>query len=143
MNLAFSKRKILGIVILIACIFVSIAYSYSYYFIDIQNRDYFHKLIDNNATNITKEGMTDMSANNIIYSIINDVSNNSNVDITPHQQLEAVRSLSLLGDYSKTNRNTLLGILDSSGNSDNTKVSNVNRFLLTYSSLTSSSTDKT
>lgn len=139
-----SNRKKLAIFILLLCIFLSFLFSYAPYIVNLQNKNYFERItgerthfLANSRKVSLEEGMTDMSANNIIYSIINDVSGNNN-EITPYQQLMAVRSVALMGDYSNTNLKTLTDILDNSGNSDNTKLSNVNRYLLTYSTIGSS-----
>ena len=85
-----------------------------------------HKSSQNNAklfSTSNKEGMTDVSANNMIYDIIND----KDAKVTVFQQLLTVRQIAEMGDYSKYNAKNLMDILDSSGNSDNTKITNLNR----------------
>jgi len=143
-------------VFLLLCIFVSLSLSDVPFIIDMQNKQYYYKVVNEynginpqikenysqkqqikeNMSNSysllqyspVKEGMTDISANNIIYDIINDKGNPT----TPFQQLLAIRQIAQMGSYSKTSMQNITEILDSSGNSDNTKITNLNKFINTY-----------
>ena len=137
-----SKKKFFSISLLLFCIFVSLYLSDIPYIVDLQNRCYYDKIIDefksersivlsggkSSHSSPNKEGMTDVSANNMIYDIINE----KDPKVTVFQQLLAVRQIAEMGDYSKYNSKNIMDILDSSGNSDTTKVANLNRFVNTY-----------
>ena len=110
-------------IFLLICIFISLSLSDIPFIIDMQNKQYYYKVINEynsvnplikepysqkqrlkeNMTNSysllehspVKEGMTDISANNMIYDIINYKSNPT----TPFQQLLAIRQIEQMGSY--------------------------------------------
>jgi hypothetical protein len=153
MKFEISKKKFFSILLLLFCIFISLYLSDIPFIVNLQNKCYYDKIIDeyNNERKIlgnhsssqnnfptnsygrspekmNKEGMTDVSANNMIYDIINE----KDPKVTVFQQLLTVRQIAEMGDYSKNNAKNLKDILDSSGNSDTTKITNLNRFINTY-----------
>jgi hypothetical protein len=136
-NLGISTKKIMSIIVLVLCIFISLYLSDIPFIVNMQNKDYYNKIIKqhnekfsvlSNENKVKIEGMTDISANNIISDIIND----SPTTITPFEQLIAIKQIAKMGSYSQLNQKTLIDIIDSSGNSDSTKVNNLNRFINTY-----------
>lgn len=139
MKFDISKKKVFSIILLLFCIFISLFLSDIPFIVELQNKCYYDKIIDEfkNEREIignhksyqnNKEGMTDVSANNMIYDIINE----KEPKVTVFQQLLTVRQIAEMGDYSKYNAKNLMDILDSSGNSDTTKITNLNRFINTY-----------
>lgn len=145
-KLGLSKKKLLSIILLLTCIFISLYLSDIPFIVNMQNKDYYNKIIKDNKNiygilsergvgeyNFSiaskgKEGMADMSANNIISDIINDSPN----AISQFEQLSIVKKIAQIGTYSQTNKKMLMDIIDSSGNSDSTKINNLNRFINTY-----------
>jgi hypothetical protein len=139
MKFEISKKKIFSIVLLLFCIFISLFLSDIPFIVDLQNKCYYDKIIDefksereiigkHSSSQNNKEGMTDVSANNMIYDIINE----KEPKVSVFHQLLTVRQIAEMGDYSKYNAKNLMDILDSSGNSDSTKITNLNRFVNTY-----------
>ena len=145
-KLGLSKKKLLSIILLLTCIFISLYLSDIPFIVNMQNKNYYNKFIMDNkniygvlsergvgeykfsVASKGKEGMADMSANNIISDIINDSPN----AISQFEQLSIVKKIAQMGTYSQTNKKMLMDIIDSSGNSDSTKINNLNRFINTY-----------
>jgi hypothetical protein len=134
-NLGFSKKTYVTILLLVSSLFISLLLSNIPFFIQLQNKGYYHKIIrDYTQYNLevggggNAEGLTDISANNMIYSILTDPSANS----SPFRQLTTIREIVTIANYPSANRNNIVEILDSSGNTDNTKVSKMTKFIQTY-----------
>ena len=183
-NINISNKKLLSMFLLLFCIFISLFLSDIPFIVNMQNQNYYNKIIKEHMTELKYssvpsstqpqthtqipnpkpqptpaptvnnvfsgssfgiypsttaakqpqiEGMADMSANNIISDIIND----SKPSITPFEQLIAIKQIAKMGTYSSTNMKTLMEIIDTSGNSDSTKINNLNRFINTYVSSSS------
>lgn len=138
MNLGFSKKTYATILLLLSSLFISLMLSGIPFFIYLQNKGYYTKIInDHTQYNIgtsagygTLEGLADISANNMIYSIINDPASTA----TPFRQLVTIRDIVQISNYPSNQRNDIMTILDTSGNTDNTKVSNLTQYIKNYSS---------
>lgn len=139
-NLGFSKKTYLTILLLVSSLFISLLLSNIPFFIQLQNKGYYHKIIrDHTQYNLqigggggNVEGLTDISANNMIYSILTDPSATS----SPFRQLMTIREIVSIASYPSVNRNSIIEILDTSGNTDNTKVSKMTKFIQTYAAAT-------
>lgn len=128
MKLPFSKETYSTIFLLLSSLFISLLLSNVPFFINMQNRGYYHKIINDYSYSLSKEGLTDISANNMINTILND----ENKIGTPFEQLLAIRHIVGISVYPTTNYNQITGILDSSENSDNTKIKNTQSFINNY-----------
>ena len=128
MKLSFSKETYSTIILLLCSLFISLLLSNVPFFVNMQNRGYYHKIINDYSYLSSKEGLTDISANNIINSILND----ANTVGTPFEQLLAIRHIVGISVYPTSNYNKITGILDASGNSDNTKIQNTQSFIKNY-----------